>query len=178
VLLHEHVSIPAGIGTGLVVLGLAATGYGESPSRASPTDDPLVKRLGWAALTALFVGGYQLAYKLALQTGGTPTGVVAISLLSACGVTFATLGRVRARAALDAVKAEPIRITLAGLLTSVGFAVFLVAMGRAGAGAVVTLRNTSILFAQIIGFAMGERPRRLGVIGAVLVTVGGLLLAT
>ncbi len=46
-----------------------------------------------------------------------------------------------------------------------------------GAGVVLTLRNTSILFALVMAFALGERPRRLGVVGAVLVTVGAVLLA-
>ena len=50
-------------------------------------------------------------------------------------------------------------------------------MREAGAGVVTTLRNTSILFAQGLAFLLGERPTRLGVIGALLVTAGAVLLA-
>src|SRR5439155_13413836 len=55
-------------------------------------------------------------------------------------------------------------IFIASFLATTGFAVFLYAMERAGAGVAVTLRNTSILFAQIIGVVMGDRPKRLGIV--------------
>ena len=57
-----------------------------------------------------------------------------------------------------------------------GFSVFLFGMRSAGAGAVLTLRNTSILFAQVFALVLGERPKRLAVVGAVLVTGGAALL--
>ena len=63
------------------------------------------------------------------------------------------------------------------MLASVGFLVFLYAMKKEGAGVVLTLRNTSILFAQVFGFIMGDRPKRLGIIGALLVFAGAVLLA-
>ena len=161
-------------GTLLVVLGLASTGAAEMPRG---DDAPLARRLGWAFVCAFFVGAYQVAYKLALASGGHAGAVVAISLGSACVANLAVLGRARARGAIDALRAEPVRVLGAGVLTSIGFAVFLFAMTRAGAGAVVTLRNTSILFAQVVALFLGERPKRLGVIGAVLVTGGAVFLA-
>jgi uncharacterized membrane protein len=172
--LGERLTLPALGGTVLILLGLASTGAAEMPRR---DESPLVRRLGWAVVCAGFVGSYQMAYKMALTTGGHPGAVVAVSLGSACVCNLAVLGRARARGALDALRAQPALVLGAGTLTSVGFAVFLVAMTRAGAGAVVTLRNTSILFAQAIALGLGDRPKRLGVIGAVLVTGGAVLLA-
>jgi uncharacterized membrane protein len=66
---------------------------------------------------------------------------------------------------------------VAGVIGSAGFLVFLTAMSRAGAGVVLTLRNTSILFAQVLAAVHGERPRPLGIVGAVLVTLGAITLA-
>jgi uncharacterized membrane protein len=163
-------------GTALLVLGLVATGAAETP-RAESTDEPLRKRLGWAVVCASFVGGYQIAYKLALARGGAPSAINALSLGSACIATLAALRPARARRALEAVRAQPIRIAVSGILASVGFVIFLVAMSRTGAGAAVTLRNTSIIFAQIMSAFMGDRPKRLGIVGAVLVTAGAVLLS-
>jgi len=187
--LAETFSLMTAAGTLLVVVGLCSTGAAESartPGKEAAaargatemTDTtPLAKRLGWAAVCAVFVGGYQIAYKVALATGGRPEAVVAISLGTASVASLVTLGRPRALRAMAAIRDEPIRIFAAGTLATLGFAIFLVAMTRAGAGAVVTLRNTSILFAQIIAVAMGERPKRLGVLGALLVTGGAALVA-
>jgi uncharacterized membrane protein len=48
---------------------------------------------------------------------------------------------------------------------------------RGGAGFVLTLRNTSVLFAVGLTFWIGERPRRPEVIGAALVAIGAVLMA-
>jgi uncharacterized membrane protein len=70
-----------------------------------------------------------------------------------------------------------VRTVVGGVLGSVGFTAFLFALVQGGAGVLATLRNTSILFAQLLAVSMGERPKRLGVAGAVLVTIGAVLLA-
>jgi drug/metabolite transporter (DMT)-like permease len=175
VLLHEELSPVRVAGTVLVALGVAAAGLGERSSVAT-------SRVGFggmvhAGVCAAFVAGYHLAYKVALASGGQPEVVVAISLSLASAVNIATLGRAGAREVLATVRAEKGRIAVAGFLTTLGFIVFLIAMARAGAGLVLTLRNTSILFAQLLAFLLGERVRRLGVVGAVLVTAGAVLLS-
>jgi drug/metabolite transporter (DMT)-like permease len=174
-LLDEPITLVRGAGTLLVVLGLAATGAGE---RAPSLDGTSKTRSGIAVagLCALFVGGYHLAYKLALSTGSRPEAVVSISLSTASILNVSALGA-RRRLALGALRTQPVRIVVGGLLASVGFLVFLSAMKDAGAGVVLTLRNTSILFAQALSFGLGERPRRLGIVGAGLVTTGAVLLA-
>ncbi len=170
--LGETMTLTRAGGTALVVFGLAATGAGERSARATRAGTGLAI----AALCAVFVAGYHLAYKMALSGGGRPEAVVSISLSTASFLNVAMLGA-RRRAALAAVRAEPVRIVLGGLLASAGFLVFLVAMKDAGAGIVLTLRNTSILFAQVLAWMLGERPRRTGVIGAALVTAGAVLLS-
>ncbi len=193
--LGEPLTVPRTAGTLLVVLGLVATGTserapsltatkatvssdGDAPIMRSSSPPAKVVRSGIvvAAGCALFVGGYHLAYKLALSSGGRPETVVSISLSTASLLNIAALGSKR-RLALAALRAQPVRIVLGGMLASIGFLVFLSAMKDAGAGVVLTLRNTSILFAQVLAFALGERPRRLGLVGAGLVTAGAILLA-
>ena len=55
------------------------------------------------------------------------------------------------------------------------FLVFLAALGASGAGAVLTVRNVSVLFAVGLSYAIGERPGRPQVAGALLVTAGAIL---
>ncbi|MBX3211101.1 MAG: EamA family transporter [Labilithrix sp.] len=188
--LGEQVTAARALGTLLVVLGLVATGAaphrpapaaaavasGASGSDGAGRGTPLRSGLAVATLCALFVGGYHLAYKLALETGGEPPAVVAIALSTASVLNIAALGA-RRKAAFETARSQPGRIVVGGLLASFGFVVLLAAMKDAGAGVVLTLRNTSILFAQVLAVALGERPRRLGVLGAVLVTAGAILLA-
>lgn len=175
VLLGEPVSLIRALGTLLVALGLGATGAGERKPAVSPAREGR-SGIAVAAVCALFVGGYHLAYKLALSTGGRPETVVSISLSTASILNLVALGS-RRKHSFAALREEPVRIVIGGILASVGFLVFLSAMKDAGAGIVLTLRNTSILFAQVLSFAQGERPRRLAVAGAALVTVGAILLA-
>lgn len=174
-LLGEKITLTSILGTLLVLLGLAATGSSER--RATSLDHATVRSgLVVAATSALFVGTYHLAYKVALSHGGSAGAVNAISLLSGA-VLNALVRWPRRKRALAAVAAAPALTLLAGLLGSGGFWLFLMAMRDAGAGAVMTLRTTSILFAQVLAFAMRDPPKRLGIVGAVLVTIGAVLLS-
>lgn len=170
ILLAEHVSLTTVVGTLLVIAGLASTGMAEATLSSA-------RRLGWAAVCAFFVGGYQVAYKLALVSGGHAAVVVALSLSVSTIVNVAMLRKDRVRHTIDAARAQPLAVILAGTLATLGFVVFLQAMSRAGAGFVVTLRNTSILFAQLFAMLQGDRPKPLGLVGAFLVTLGAVCLA-
>jgi uncharacterized membrane protein len=82
-------------------------------------------------------------------------------------------GRAVARAR---IAAAPLRLIGMGALCGASFLIFLVALHGGGAGFVITLRNTSVLFATALAFAIGERPGARQVIGAVLVAGGAVLL--
>jgi len=175
--LHERMTWSIGAGTLCIVLGLVVTGASETPAKTSENEPPLVARLGWAAVCAIFVGSYQIAYKLALADGGRPGAINSISLSTAAVATLVTLAPARAKRAVGAIRSQPVTAIIVGLLATSGFALFLYAMETAGAGLAVTLRNTSILFAQIISVVMGDRPKRLGIIGAIIVMGGAVLLS-
>jgi len=165
-LLHEELTPLRGIGTALVLGGLA-TQYAKAMGRG----------IAIAAVCACFVGGYHLCYKLALSNGGSAEAVSSISISLASVLVFATAGREKRTKAITVARVELVRTLVGGALGAVGFLLFLAGMERAGAGTVTTLRNTSILFAQILAFLLGERPKRLGILGAVLVFAGAALLA-
>lgn len=161
-------------GTLLVLAGLAATSW---QPRAGDRGASERSGVSWALLCALFIGGYHLAYKLALLEGASAPAADAISLSTAAAVNLALAGPGKIRAAWLALRAQPLRVLSGGLLANLSFLLFLFAMAQGGAGVLLTLRNTSILFAQGFALALGERPGRLGLLGVALVFVGAVLLA-
>jgi uncharacterized membrane protein len=57
------------------------------------------------------------------------------------------------------------------------FLILMEALAAGGAGFVLTLRNTSVLFAVGLAWAIGDPPRRPQIAGAVLVAAGAVLMA-
>src|SRR5207248_2365294 len=90
---------------------------------------------------------------------------------------FQTLGRALAaslggaayrRSLATAVRAAPGTTLGAGAICAAAFLLFMVALARGGAGYVFTLRNTSVLWATVLAFAIGDRPGRRQLGGAAL----------
>lgn len=159
-------------GAVLVLLGLVLTGFGQD--RTAGRTDPA--GLGWAAVSALNIAGYHVCYKQALSTGGAACAVFAVSIGVAVPLSLERLGAAGRRRLVAIFRERPLPIVIAGILSCASFLIFLVGLARAGAGAVLTLRNTSILFAQILAIAIGERPTRARVLGGIIVAVGAVLL--
>jgi uncharacterized membrane protein len=67
-------------------------------------------------------------------------------------------------------------LALAGITCTTSFVVFLHALSLSGAGSVLTLRNTSISFAQSMAWWIGEHVSRRQLLGAALVTAGARMI--
>jgi drug/metabolite transporter (DMT)-like permease len=168
----ERLTATAASGSLLVAAGLAATGLAaRGPGRRAGAAG-----LALAGLAAACISGYHLCYKQALSLGAAPEAVFAVSLGLAGPLNALTLARDARRRLGATLRARPWPIVIAGLLSAASFLVFLFALEHGGAASVLTLRNTSILFAQVMSWAIGEPPTRLGAIGAVAVTGGAILL--
>jgi len=164
--------VPALVGAGLVLLGLIATGVGQD--RGAGKTDP--GGIFWAAVSAAFIAAYHVGYKEALAHGGAETAIFAVSMAVAVPINFERLGAVRRRRLVAVLRARPVPLVSAGVLSCASFLIFLVGLAHAGAGAVLTLRNTSIFFAQLLALAIGERPTRIRFIGALVVAAGSVLI--
>jgi drug/metabolite transporter (DMT)-like permease len=167
--LGEVISARSAAGAGVLSMGLVLVGLDRRgrPSR---------RGVSWAVACALFVAGYSLFYKCALGTGAAPSAVFVTSLAVALPVNVARFGRDALERPLSALRASPFGVAGAGVLCSVSFLVFLSALARGGAGAVATLRNTSVLFALMLAWMIGERPGRPQIIGTIGVALGAVLL--
>ncbi len=150
--------------TGIAAVGLASRRLGASSGVA------------WAGLSALCIATYHLCYKSALASAAQPAALFAASLGVALPINLSVLGRRGVGRVGTCLRDRPVGLVGAGIVAAASFLLLLVALEGAGAGAVVTLRNTSVVFAQALAWTIGERPGRLQVIGAVLVALGAVLL--
>ncbi|HEX8537406.1 MAG TPA: EamA family transporter, partial [Cystobacter sp.] len=74
------------------------------------------------------------------------------------------------------VMTRPLLLVTAGVLCTLSFSLLLLALMNSGTGAVLTLRNTSIVFALALGALQNERMERRRLAGAGLVMLGAMLL--
>jgi len=100
----------------------------------------------------------------------------AVALACALPINLASMGPRTWRGGALALRDHPLRILAGGATCTASFVLFLQALAVTGAGAVLTLRNTSVLFAQVFALLVGERPSRRAFAGAMLVAGGAVLL--
>lgn len=180
--LHERVDSWILSGVALLSMGLALANSAGKASRQTPASSEdggrvpeKLQRLGASYVAALFIAGYHLAYGRALAVGAEPAPLFAFALLVALPVVVVSLGRGRARAAWQALAVRPIPIATSGFLATASFVMFLYGLARSGAGVGITIRNTSIIFAQALAWRMGERMSARQLLGAGLVASGAVL---
>jgi drug/metabolite transporter (DMT)-like permease len=165
----EPVTPGALAGSGIVLGGLILSGAERGAPRAA---------IAWASACAACIAGYHLAYKAALDAGGEPAAVFAVSLAAASALNLARLGAEGRRIARAVFAARWFRLCVIGTICSVAFLLLMWGLARGGgAGLVLTLRNSSVVFATLFAALIGDQPSRRQVIGSILVAGGAILLA-
>jgi uncharacterized membrane protein len=171
-LFGERATAPAIGGSALVLAGLALSGLGGGSQRGTRPG-----ALAWASACAMSIAGYHLTYKAALVQDVNPSACFALSLAVAAAINLGRLGAA-GRHGLDAlVRARWPRLVVMGLVCSGSFLILMEALARGGSGFVLTLRNTSVLFAVGMARLIGERPRPFELVGAAAVAAGAALMA-
>jgi uncharacterized membrane protein len=173
-LFAEAVTGTAIAGSALVLAGLALNGLGAGGAgRGTPR-----AALAWAVVCAMAIAGYHLAYAAALREATNPSACFALSMTVSAVINVARLGgdgRARVRAL---VRTRWPRLLVMGLVCSGSFLILMEALATGGgAGLVLTLRNTSVLFAAGMAWWIGEQPARTELAGATLVAAGAALIA-
>jgi uncharacterized membrane protein len=179
-LFGEVAKASALVGSAVVVGGLALSGLGGSRGGAAGGDSGGGRgAVGWAAACAMSIAGYHLAYEAALREAVNPSACFALSLAVSATINGVRLGRTgRGGEPFGAlVRRRWPRLVVMGLVCGGSFLILMEALARGDAGHVLTLRNTSVLFAVAMAWRIGERPRRAEVVGAALVAVGAALVA-
>ena len=172
-LFAEVAALPSVAGSLLVLAGLACSGLGVG--RRGQGNRPGTVR--WAVACALSIAGYHLAYKAALQSGVNPSACFALSLAVSATINTSRLGKAGRGELRVLVHGRWPRLLLMGLLCSGSFLILMEALAIGGSGYVLTLRNTSVLFAAGMAWLIGERPSWTEFGGAALVAAGAALMA-
>ena len=177
-LFGEVATATALAGSAVVVGGLALSGLGGSRGGAGGERAGRRGAVAWAAACAMSIAGYHLAYEAALREAVNPSACFALSLAVSAAINGVRLGSAGGGETIGAVvRRRWRRLVVMGLVCGGSFLILMEALARGDAGYVLTLRNTSVLFAVAMAWRIGEGPRRAEVAGAVLVAAGAALLA-
>jgi drug/metabolite transporter (DMT)-like permease len=169
----EIATVSSTAGSLLVLAGIALSGLGAGGS-AQPGRR---EAIGWAAACAMSIAGYHLAYKAALREAVNPSACFALSLGLSAAINVARLGAAGRREVAALARARWPRLVVMGLVCGGSFLILMEALVLGGSGYVLTLRNTSVLFAAGLSWLIGERPTQSEVTGAALVVAGAALMA-
>lgn len=174
VLFEELVTPTSAGGSALVLAGLILSGLG---THGADRGGKGRSGIAYAVACAGSIAGYHLAYKAALQAGGSPSATFAVSLGLSAAISIVRLGREGRAVLVGLTRTRPLRIALMGLVCGGSFLILMEALARGGSGYVLTLRNTSVLFAVGLAFFVAERPAHAEVVGAAMVAGGAVLMA-
>ncbi len=171
-LANEHLSTLALLGIVTLAAGLIALAF--SAGRLSRHDLPAV---GAAVLTGLTIAAYTLVDGLGVRRAHDPWAYVALLfLLQGPALTFAAAVKRPASAWRDARTAG--RGLLAGVLCVLAYGIVLWAQTRAPLAEVAAIRETSVVFAALIGVKLfGEDFGRRRVAAAMMIATGIVLIS-
>jgi drug/metabolite transporter (DMT)-like permease len=154
-------------GVGLISSGIIslAVGRGRAERRS----------LGFALLTAIFVASYVIADALGVRRAGNPESYTAWIWLAYGVLMPLAYWLLRRNFAFDLRARDSLKALAGGLLSFGSYGAVVLAFSQGDVGAITALRETSIVFAAIIGRVfLGEAltPRR--VLVCLAVTVGAV----
>jgi len=162
-LFAEIVTLTSATGSALVLAGLVLSSLGATA--------------GGTRAHGAGIAGYHLAYKAALLAEGSTSATFGVSLALSALLSVVRLGAPGRRRLVEVVRTRAARVALMGIVCGGSFLILMEALALGGSGYVLTLRNTSVLFAAGMALVIGERPRRAEVAGAALVAAGAVLMS-
>lgn len=135
----------------------------------------------WSYLSALFIAGYHLCYHHALDAKADPLSLFTVSVFVSLPLAFWGVmqkqGLPAVQRLLSACRNEPRSVAFTSLTSMASFVIFLFGLQMTEPGFAISLRNTSIFFALILSYFLGETLTRVQIVGACTIGVGALLLA-
>ena len=169
---NEYLPSGAMIGIGLVSAGLisitfAGGAVGKIPAAA----------LRWGLATSVLIAAYTVADGIGVRAAGNPFSyIVWLFVLEPIPIGLWLLARDRA-GWFGYMRAKPGKITAGALAAATAYAMVIYAMSVAPMAMVSSLRETSVIFAALIGTLMFREPfGRQRIIAAILVCFGVMLI--
>ncbi len=170
-LAHEHLGAPALIGIATLAAGLMSLAL--SGGRLTRRDTPAVSA---AILTGLTIAGYTLIDGLGVRRAGDPWAYTAL-LFALQGPPLPIVAAIRRPAASWRDRPVIERGLIAGVLCVLAYGIVLWAQTKAPLAEVAAIRETSVVFAALIGMAaLGEEFGKRRVVAAVVIATGIVLI--
>ncbi len=155
-------------GLAMVSIGLVSITFaGGSLGKISPL------ALRWGLATSVLIAGYTVADGLGVRAAGNPFSYILwLYVFEPVPIGLWLLARRRAQW-FGYMRAKPGKICVGALAAAIAYGLVIYAMGVAPMALVSSLRETSVIFAALIGTLMFREPfGRQRVIAAVLVCIG------
>jgi drug/metabolite transporter (DMT)-like permease len=168
----ERLSVLPAVGIAALAAGLASLAL--SSGRLTKSELPAV---GTAALTGLTIASYTIVDGLGVRHGGDPFAYAGLLFLLQ-GPVFVVIAAARRPPASWLTGATAAKGLLAGALSLVAYGIVLWAQTKAPLAEVAAIRETSVVFAAVIGMKLfGESFGGRRVAAAVLVAAGIVLIS-
>jgi drug/metabolite transporter (DMT)-like permease len=169
---NEYLPSGAMIGIGLVSAGLISINFaggavGKIPAAA----------LRWGLATSVLIAAYTVADGIGVRAAGNPFSyIIWLFVLEPIPIGLWLLARDRA-GWFGYMRAKPGKVTAGALAAATAYAMVIYAMGIAPMAMVSSLRETSVIFAALIGTLLFREPfGRQRIIAAILVCIGVVLI--
>ncbi len=169
-LLNERPS--TAVWTGIVLISAGILSLGLLQEGRARRDATL-----WALANAVIIAGYTLVDGAGVRLSGTAAGYVAWLFVLQGPIFIGCVVFLRQRAALDYAACNWRRGLAGGVFLVASYGIALWAMTRAPVAAVAALRETSVIFAAVLGSLFLKEPfGRQRIVGACAVALGVMAL--
>ncbi len=167
-LLQEHLEGPGLLAITLIVIGILLIGLA-----GAATDLRNRHAILLSLATGVAIGSYTLIDAAGARTGPSPHSYSAWLFILTAAALLVITGCIHRTATLALLRPHLRHGILVGILSAVAYSIVLWAMTVAPAALVAALRETSILFAALIGWGLlGEKITRLRWVGVALAVIG------
>lgn len=155
------------VGLALASVAIVALGTGRSSGHSSG------RGVAMAVLTAALIGLYTYTDGRGVRSVASPENFIGWSFFLGSVPMVVTTIYLRRAAGLEAWRRLGLQAIGGGLMATVGYAIALWALSRAPMASVASLRESSVLFAALLGTGvLGESFGRRRVVSALLLVVG------
>jgi drug/metabolite transporter (DMT)-like permease len=167
-LLAEHLSLREAIGVVLVSVGIAGVAFGHGLPRGLD-----FRATAFAVLTGLTIAAYTVIDGTGARVSEDPLAyIVWLNICEGPWVLVVALFQRRGRV-VGHLRFHWWRGVVGGVIATVGYGIAIWALSLGAMAHVAAIRETSVLFATLMGtFLLGERFGRRRIVAAVLVVAG------
>lgn len=167
-LLSEHLSFREAVGVVLVSVGLAGVAFGRGLPRGLD-----IRAAVFAALTGVTIAGYTVTDGTGARVSGDPLAyIVWLNILEGPGLMIVALQR-RGWGVVRHLRVHWWRGAVGGMLATGGYGIAIWALSLGAMAHVAAIRETSVLFATLMGaFILRESFGRRRIVAAAFVVIG------